>query len=817
MNKIFTIILLFLTINVSANKNAAALYVEIQKLNSLDKILYVAAHPDDENTRALAWFSLGLHAETSYFSLTRGDGGQNLIGKELSEDLGVLRTQELLAARSYDRAVQYFSKAVDFGFSKSAEESFDKWGKDAILADAVLMIRKFQPNVIITRFPPDARAGHGHHTASALLAIEAFEKAADPNFLPEQVKQYGAWQASSLYWNSSTWSNPNVATEAIGNPNYLIKDIGGYNELLGMSYNEIGTIARSQHKCQGFGAIIEKGSTKEYFEYLGGKKLNQDFFENNTQTWSSVLNKKMESEIQNLLKNFDFVNAENNVGSLFKILNELKKLPESNFKQSKIERCQNIILDCLGLNIEMVGKDYAFTKNEDAEVKINVINRSSKKVVLNSVESASFSKKLFQKDLPQNEMVNQSLNFTVKSNLSTPYWLQNAFENTYVVEDKNNLLKAENDATFIFDIEFEIEGNKITKRVPLEFKKADPAYGERRREGISTPDFSVNFSEKTIILKEGQSKTIELKIHSFQKNVESEIVLIAPENWKLSQTKIPINLKNKHEDYFVEIVLTPTKNSKRGTLKVTDKQGNELKSYTEIAYDHIPTQVIFKSSELECVKIDAKIKEGKIAYIKGAEDVVPEAIAQLGFEVDVFKVEDLSSLNLAKYQTVVLGIRIYNVFSEMRNFDDKLFSYVENGGNLVMQYNTAPWSAPSSKYGGPLAFELSKSRVTEEDAAVKFLAPNHSIMNYPNKITQTDFDNWVQERGLYFAANWDEKYTPLFSWSDKGDSEQKGALIVAKHGKGQFIYTGISFFRELPNGVEGAYRLFANILSYEAK
>lgn len=817
MRNILLLLLSFISLTGYANKNSAAIYVNVQKLNSLDKILYVAAHPDDENTRALAWFSLGLHAETAYFSLTRGDGGQNLIGKELSEDLGVLRTQELLAARSYDGATQYFSRAVDFGYSKSAKESFEKWGKAEILADAVLMIRKFQPNVIITRFPPDSRGGHGHHTASALLAIEAFEKAGDPLFLPEQVKKYGAWKASSIYWNSSTWSNKNVATESKNNPNYLVKDIGGYNELLGMSYNEIGTIARSQHKCQGFGAIVERGSRTEYFEYLGGEKLKEDFFENNTQTWKDVLDKEMETEMQNLLKNFDFVQVENNVDALFNILAQLEKLPESSFKESKIKRCKDLILDCLGLNIEIVGNDYAFTKDGKYEVQLNAINRSNKNIKLTGITKEGMLPNVLINPLKKNAMVQEKISFTSKAQYSNPYWLDLPFVNTFKVMDESNLLKAENDPSYLFQLSLDIEGKALTIPVSLEYKERDPSYGERRRPGISTPDYTVNFNEKSIILKEGQSKTIELKIHSFKENVKGEIILHAPENWTISQSKINIDLKKKHEDQFVEIVLTANKNSKRGTLILSDLNGNTTKSYTEISYDHIPTQVIFKPTHLECIKIDAEIKAGKIAYIRGAEDVVPEAIAQLGFDVEVFPVASLSSLDLSKYRSVVLGIRIYNVYGEIRNFEDKLFAYVRNGGNLVMQYNTASRRKPGAKYGGPLPFELSRNRVTEEDAEVTFLEPNHPIMQVPNKITQADFNDWVQERGLYFANNWDKKYIPLFSWSDQGETAQKGALIVAKEGKGQFIYTGISFFRELPNGVEGAYRLFANILSYESE
>lgn len=817
MRNLLVFSLLLVAFTAHANKNTSAIYVNVQKLNSLDKILYVAAHPDDENTRALAWFSLGLHAETAYYSLTRGDGGQNLIGKELSEDLGVLRTQELLAARSYDGATQYFSKAVDFGYSKSAEESLEKWGKEEILAETVLMIRKFQPNVIITRFPPDERAGHGHHNASAMLAIEAFEKSADPTYLPEQVKTFGTWQATSIYWNSSTWSNKNVATEAIDNPDYLVKDIGGYNPLLGMSYNEIGTIARSQHKCQGFGAIVERGSRTEYFQYLAGKKLEESFFESNHQSWKNLLGEKMEADMNHLLNHFDFIHAENNIESLFNILAQLKKLPESTFKESKIKRCKAIILDCLGLNLEIISPDYALTKNDKFEVQLNAINRSNVNIYLRGISGEGISPIESKTALLKNAMIETPFTFTSKANYSTPYWLDFPFTNTFTVKSPENFLKAENDPTYLFQVQLEIAGKPLEVPIAMEYKERDPSYGERRRPSVSTPDYTINFNQKSIILKEGQSKTIELKIHSFKENVKGEVLLQAPLNWTLSQSKIKFNLKNKHEDQFIEIILTPKQDSKRGTLMLIDVNGDAIKSYTEIAYDHIPTQVIFKPATLECVKIDAKIKQGKIAYIRGAEDVVPEAIAQLGFEVKVFQVAELSSLDLSQFRSVVLGIRIYNVYSEIKNFEDKLFTYVKNGGNLVMQYNTASRREPDLKYGGPLPFELSRNRVTEEDAAVTFLQPKHPIMQTPNQITQEDFNGWVQERGLYFANNWDKNYSPLFAWSDKGEEAQKGALIVANYGKGQFVYTGISFFRELPNGVEGAYRLFANILSYEPR
>lgn len=812
MNRFLTLLVLFTTTAIHSNPPSSTIFVDLQKFSSLKKVLYVAAHPDDENTRALAWLSLGEKAETAYLSLTRGDGGQNLIGEELSEDLGVLRTQELLAARSYDGAQQYFSKAVDFGYSKSADETFDKWGKDLILSDVVLMIRKFQPDVIITRFPPDERAGHGHHTASAILAIEAFDKAADPTYLPEQVEGFGTWQTTSLYWNASNWWNKDLDELARNNPDYLVKDIGGYNEQLGMSYNEIGTLARSQHKCQGFGNLLERGSRIEYFKYTKGVKLKNDFFEESTRDWKTIVNSSFDRKLKKLLTEFDFTDPSLNIPDLITLKKELEKMPYSIFKVNKLAKLDQIIMDCMGLHAEINSSDYVFVDQEKSDVTLSIINRSPVSATLKSINGIEVNKALVF-----NQTLIDTLDFQNTEPLSTPYWLKTPFTTVFTVNDKNDLLKAENGPTYNYPITIEVNGAIVKASLPLEFKWRDPAYGERRREAISVPDFAVNFNEKAVILQAGQTKTIELRIHGFRADLKDKLIIEAPKSWKISETKFPISMKNKQEQQIITIQLTATEKSERGALVLKNAKGERLKSFTEIKYDHIPTQVIFKPSQLECVKIDAEIKEGKVAYIKGVEDVVPQAIAQLGFDVEVFQVKDLSVIDLSQFQTVVFGIRIYNVHEELRNFEDKLFEYVKDGGNLVMQYNTVSRSNLDAKFGGPLPFELSKNRVTEEDAEVTFLVPEHPIMNYPNKITQKDFENWVQERGLYFANNWDKAYQPLFSWHDTNEEPQLGALIAAKYGKGQFIYTGISFFRELPNGVEGAYRLFANILSYDGQ
>ncbi len=794
---------------------SSEIYVNLRKFGSLKKVLYIAAHPDDENTRFLAWMSLGEKAETAYLSLTRGDGGQNLIGNELGPDLGVLRTQELLAARSYDHAKQYFSRAVDFGFSKSAEESLQKWGKETILSDVVLMIRKFRPDVIITRFPPDERAGHGHHIASAMLAIEAFEKAADPDFLPEQVKEYGTWQTTSIYWNASNWWNENIDQEARDNPDYLIKDIGTYSSLLGKSYNEIGTIARSQHKCQGFGGILDRGSSLEYFQYLAGTRLKSDFFEQNQQSWKKVLNAKFEEQLNTLFRNFDFVNTEKNIPALLTLRKELDKLPATKpadklFKQEKISQCDQLIADCLGLYTEILGQNYALGQGKETTADLNIINRSQVPVYLTGIDGKTRSELL-----PENKIFTEPLHFTNNEPLTNPYWLREPFTNVYTVTDPVNLLRAENDPTFMHTIELTVQGTAFNLRVPVQFKWRDPSYGERIREVISVPDYSVNFGDQAVILRAGQTRSITLDVRSFKTDLNDTIHIECPAGWTLNRQQVPVSISNENEHQLIELNLTAQPDSKRGTIVLRDSKGNLLHAFTEIAYDHIPTQVIFRPAELACVKIDAEIIPGKVAYIRGVQDAVPQAIAQLGFDVQVFEVSDLATLDLSAFESVVLGIRIYNVHSDLHNYTDKLFSYVNGGGNLVMQYNTASRFSDGQLYGGPLPFEISRDRVTEEDASVTFLQPQNAIMTTPNKLTQADFENWVQERGLYFAANWNEAYTPLFAWNDQGEDARTGALIAAQYGKGRVIYTGISFFRELPAGVEGAYRLFANLVSYE--
>lgn len=805
----------FFSFSTKAGVPASSVYVQLQKLYSLKRVLYVAAHPDDENTRALAWFSLGEKAETAYFSLTRGDGGQNLIGNELGDDLGVLRTQELLAARSYDHAKQYFSRAVDFGYSKSAEESFDKWGKEILLEDLVLMIRKFKPDVIITRFPPDERAGHGHHTASALLAIEAFEKAKDPKYKSDQVSKYGTWETTSIYWNTSVWWDKEINENTKTDPNYLIQDIGGYSPLLGMSYNEIGTLARSQHKCQGFGDVLERGERLEYFKHLGGKQLKNTFFENNTQSWSKILSSDVEEQFQAILANFNTIDPQKNVPALLQLLEKLKAIKDPILQKEKTDLCKEIIANCLGLNIELLGDDYAYAVGDSIPLELVVLNRSNVKLDVKGLMLESGVIVKYNDELTSNKAYSKKITIPGLQNNSTPYWLQDPHSDIYEIRDQNDFLKAENDPAIAGIVMIAINGTEVHFNVEADYKWRDPSYGERRRPLIIAPVLTATFDQELLVGRPGETKEVLITFHSNVNEIYEKLSLHLPTGWKSDVQVIEVDLTKKHEERSVIIRLTPEENAVSGELTLVSDKWLELLSSTEIKYDHIPTQVIFKTARLKCVPLNVATAEGiKVAYIKGTEDAVPAAIRQMGIAVDEYEVGELAKLDWNKYTSVVLGIRIYNVHPELSNFNGDLEQFVRNGGNLIIQYNTASRSGDFKPFSA-LPFKIGRDRVTEEDAEVTFLMKDHPIMKTPNLISNKDFEGWVQERGLYFASEWDDAYQPVFSWSDEGEEAKKGALIVASLGKGQVMYTGISFFRELPKGVIGAYRLFANLLSYK--
>jgi LmbE family N-acetylglucosaminyl deacetylase len=771
--------------------NAAEIEAGLQQLNVKGSVLYLAAHPDDENTRLLAYLAKEMKVRTGYLSLTRGDGGQNLIGNEQAELLGLIRTQELLAARQVDGAAQFFTRANDFGFSKTSEESFEIWGKEQILADAVWVIRKFRPDVIITRFPEDARAGHGHHAGSAIIAREAFFAAADPKRFPEQLKYVRPWQAKRILWNTFNFGGTNTTA-----PDQLKIDVGLYNPLLGKSYGEIAAISRTNHKSQGFGSTLQRGEAFEYFSHVAGEPAKNSIFDGLN---IALDNKAATQLIQNLQSTFEPSFPAKSVG---KLINLKKLLPD----QKLIDE---LILACAGIWLDVAAKENAYAVGDSVALRIQLINRSNLKVVDFSTGRANPTV------LEQNRPVAyEQLLGTTAADLTQPYWLKSDHPiGQFNITKQEEVGHPENPSALTYTFKLSIEGEQVTFELPIVYKFTDPIRGEIYQPLILGPRITATLTEKSYIFTSAEPKTVAVQLKSFKQNSVGFVQPQLPKGWKSSPEKIAFNLARKGDEQTINFSITPGKDTQSGVLHLQVNTDGVIddKGLKTISYEHIPTVTIFPQAKARLEKIDVKIAGKRIAYIDGAGDLVAEALKQMGYEVTHLTPFQVINNDLSTYDAIVTGVRLYNINDDIKLMQPKLMAYVQNGGTLVSQYNVN--NGLKLPNLGPYPFKLINKRVTEEAAKVTFLAPNDPALNYPNQITQKDFDGWIQERGIYFASDIDQKYTPILGMNDTGESSSDGSLLVANYGKGKYVYTSLVFFRELPAGVPGAYRLFANLLA----
>jgi len=815
---LFTLILLSFSIQNFAQapkkQNSAEIYESIQKLNFLGSVLYVAAHPDDENTHLISYFSKGVHARIAYMSLTRGDGGQNLIGPELRELLGVIRTQELLQARRIDGGIQYFSRANDFGYSKHPNETLEIWNKNEVLSDLVYVIRKFQPDVIINRF--DHRSPgttHGHHTASAMLSVEAFDLAANSSAFPEQLKRLSIWQPKRLFWNQSWFFyGSREKFEKADKTNLFVMDIGSYYPTLGLSNSEIAAKSRSQHSSQGFGATAVRGSAIEYLEPIRGGMPEKNVFEGIDTSWNRVKGGKAIGEILSKVeREFDFTNPSKSVPELIKAYRLILKLEDEHWRQIKLEEIKNIIYHCSGLFLEAVAIAPYTTVGRKVDVKIEAINRSNIPIKLNEIQLVKEDK-----ILKPNEAfyTHKTLVGSAFLKPTSPYWLEEKGSlGMYKVSDENLIGLPESPQPYSVLFYVNILGQDFYFEKPVVYKYNDPAQGETYKPFAVVPKASVHVEEKVLIFGDEKAQRIPVKVKSFTENLKGNLSLKAPDGWNISpeNQEVILNAKGEEKTFWFEVI--PPKNQSEGELIPQLKVGvgafeNQL---IEINYEHIPEQKILLPGSAKLVKIDLQKKGEKIGYIVGAGDSVPENLKQIGYEVEIISPQNITAENLQRFDAVVLGIRAFNVIDELMFKNKILFDYVKNAGNILVQYNTS--RDVLTQEVAPYDIQLSRDRVTDENSEVRFLDKNHPVLNFPNKITEKDFEGWVQERGLYFPDKWSEEFTAILSMNDKNESPMNGSLLVAKYGKGYYVYTGLSFFRELPEGVPGAYRLLANILS----
>ena len=796
----------------------------IQMLDKLDvfgKVLYIAAHPDDENTRLITYLANEKKYETAYLSATRGGGGQNFIGTHLKENLGLIRTQELLKAREIDGGIQFFTSAVDFGYSKGPVESLEFWDEDKMLYDFVWIIRKFRPDILITRFNQTPGITHGHHTASAILAQKAFNMSGDPDVYPDQLKLVKPWKPQRIFWNtSSRFFN----LDKYDKDKMLKVDVGIYNGLIGKSYNEIASESRSMHKSQAFGALRRRGSEIELFVHTQGKTAKSDMMEGIDTSWGRVRpHDTLKELIRQSKDSFDIRKPHKITSYLAGAYKELNRITDRHWREIKKKEIKNLIKATTGLFFESLSDVEIAAAGDDIKINFEAINRSPvdinlKKIVLLDNEIP------INYSLINNQFFRKEISFSVPDDLkiSEKYWLVNKPSfGTYSIDDLKDLGAPDNSSAFISKFYFEIEGHEVTYSSPLENKTNNPTKGDDYKTfSVGNPIY-INPKNEMELFVNSNKKDIEIEVIAGKDNYSSNITIDAPAGVKYSPEFHAVSFERKGEKKTLkfEIDLSGQKDT---NYDIKFRASDENKSYNRgidfINYDHIPLQTRFPESSVSIKKFNLNSKSKKIAYLMGPGDLVPQSLGLVGYQVDLLTNEQINLKTLRKYDALIFGVRAFNVDKSLTQLKPQIMSYIEEGGNVIVQYNTSSrWNNLDLNSFLPHNLNISRNRVSEENAPVTILNANHPALNTPNKISLDDFDGWVQERGLYFPNEWSVNYETLITSNDKGEKPNDGGILISKIGKGHFVYTSYSWFRQLPAGVPGAYKIFSNLLSLGKK
>lgn len=821
---------------------ASALLQELRSFRETGSVLYVAAHPDDENNRLLPYLARGRALRTGYLSLTRGDGGQNLIGSELGEYLGVIRTHELIAARRVDGGEQYFTRANDFGFSKDSADTLQRWDRQQVVADIVRVIRQFRPDVVIARFSPVPGGTHGHHTASAILALEAFKLAGDPQAFPEQLtgsapterrppardlpaKTEGSatargelqpWQPKRILWNS--WTPPGSTAPAAGGATLRL-DAGSYDPLLGESFGEIGARGRSMHKSQGEGRTGTRGPAVENFTLLAGEPATNDILNGVDTTWGRIPGgAEIGPMADQLIAEFNPYEPAASVPALLAIRAKLAALPADHLVQLKRAQLDRILQACLGLFVETVIPQAEVLPGEALAMRHSAVVRSAVPVRWLGVTYPQFGRALTDEPvaLGENQPVSRDATHTLPADtpVSQPYWLRvPGTEGMFRVEDESMIGRAENLPVFPVEHRFEIDGQLLTiADEPVQVIN-DPVRGEIRRRLEVIPPVSLGWIQSLELFTPGATKPVTVEITAARAGVSGTVQLDTPDGWRATPAsqRFELGRAGEHARFTFEVTAPATATTAYLTANALVAGKRYDHARVEIRYDHIPAQLLQPPAQLKVVGLELATRGRQVGYLPGAGDLVGESLARMGYAVTTIGNGDLTPENLRRFDAVVVGVRAFNTRHDLDGKMPALFAYAEQGGTVIVQYNTT-YGLQSTRFA-PYALELSRDRVTDAKAAVTLLAPDHPALTTPNRITVADFDGWVQERARFVPHSWGPEFTPLLAMNDPGESPLHGTLLVARHGRGHFVYSGLSWFRELPAGVPGAYRLFANLVS----
>lgn len=804
--------------------SSGQIYHKIKKLGVLANVMYFAAHPDDENTRMISYLSNDIKADTRYVSLTRGDGGQNLIGSELKELLGVIRTQELLEARKIDGGSQRFSRAYDFGYSKNAEETIEIWDKDKVLSDAVWAFREFRPDIIINRF--DHRTSgksHGHHTASAIIALEAFTLASDPKAYSEQLKHAQIWNPRRIFFNTSWWFYGGRDKFAKADKSNLVAmDVGSFYPLLGMSNNEMAAYSRSMHKCQGMGSTPRRGTHMEYLELLGGDmpKDKSSIFDGMDISWTRLdAGSKILPLYNDLVKDYDFIHPEKSVPILLRLRRLIADIEDPFWKKKKLAEIDDILKDCLGLFMESKIDRYVLTPGEKVEVETEVVSLLSDEVKLTGLSILPM-----RKDTSMDIKLDKNVNLFLSHDVvlpddiakTTPYYLRKKeTKGMFTVDDQRLRGVPTSPSEFKVVYTIEIGGQNISYTRDVINKYTHQEHGEVYRPVTIVEPLYLDVDSKVMVFPDDKKQEVVVTLTAYD-DISGKLTLGTKDNWSTTAGQ-NLSLK-KGEKKTVRFELSPPKGEDQTTLFpiFIDTEGNSYdKSLTKIEYPHIPTQFVALPLEIQAAKFNLKKGNERILYIEGAGDEIASNLRQIGYDLKSIPAQNIATETLSDYDVVILGIRAYNKWESLIKDQEHLHAYVKEGGTLIVQYNRNRGVKVDNI--GPYPIKLSRDRVSVEEAEIRILDPSHPLVTYPNPIKNSDFDGWVQERGLNFANEWDSAYSTLFSSNDPGESPKEGGLLIADYGKGKFIYTGYSWFRQLPAGVPGAFKLFVNMISYNNK
>jgi LmbE family N-acetylglucosaminyl deacetylase len=817
----------FSAASAQTTRGAVAAKQSLDRLRVVARVLMIAAHPDDERTQILAYCAQGRHYRTAYLSLTRGEGGQNLIGSEQGDLMGVIRTQELLAARHIDGAEQYFTRAVDFGFSKTVDETLSKWGRENVLADVVWNIRRFRPDVIILGFTGTPRDGHGHHQASAILGKEAFHAAADPQRFPEQLKYVGVWQAKRVLFPTASFFRFEQLESGPATRSSL--DAGEYNPLLGLSYNEIAGISRSQHKSQGFGTGLTKGSTPSSLIVVDGDPVKNDFMDGIDTTWNRLPGgAAVDAALAEAQKMFDPAQPEKAVPALLKARTLIAAIDHPDARAKLVELDETIAVAC-GIWIDPVADRAMASLGSQVQIKVQAVNRSPAAASLVDVafegatgvptvtgdkaeQTLSFNKVL---SLPFSWMVPADHPYT------QPLWLQKPKKNNlYVIDRQEDIGLAEGPPVLTARCRIRIADGEIVLRRAVDYRWVDRVRGELSRPFLIVPPAAVEISDTALLFPSARPKSIDVQVRANEAGVSGEVSLRAPAGWTVEPASRPFARCDSGQELELPFEVTPPAGAARAELQAIVKVGGrEISSnMVTIKYDHIPPQAVFPPAKTPVARENISITAHKVGYVMGAGDEVPDALHQMGCDVSLLTEDDLARGDLGRFDAIVTGVRAWNVRADLRASHQRLYDYAASGGTVLVQYNVleGPFLASNPealKDIGPYPIKIGRERVTVEEAPIHFIKPDHRLLQYPNHITESDFADWIQERGLYFATEWDPHYETLIESSDPGEKPLPGGLLYAKVGKGTYVFTAYAFFRQLPAGVPGAFRLFANLLS----